>query len=163
MLPSEAMNGGGMRGTKKPGTPKVTADAALRKLNSGRMGSSDASGMNDACADMRSQNSRSRSTPRSGGLPAISAALIAPIDTSAIQSGASPTSVRPAYTPAWYAPRAPPPCNTRTVWSNLPKFTAAFEGGVLVLVFIAYPRQLIGIAASGVSFHMLLVLQTTIQ
>lgn len=43
--------------------------------------------MNDARADMRSQNSRSRSTPRAGGLPAISAALIAPIDTPAIQVG----------------------------------------------------------------------------
>jgi hypothetical protein len=64
MLPSAAMNGGGTRGTKKPGTPKVTAEAALRKLNSGRIGSSDAGGMNDARAEMRSQNSRNRSTPR---------------------------------------------------------------------------------------------------
>src|ERR1700687_5280896 len=92
--------------------------------------------------ETRFQNSRRRSTRRLGGLPAISAALIAPIDTPAIQSGASPTSARPAYTPAWYAPSAPPPCNTRTVWSNLPRFTTTFEGGVFVLVFIAlYPRS----------------------
>jgi Na+/H+ antiporter NhaD/arsenite permease-like protein len=37
-----------MRGTKKTGTPKVAADAALRKLNSGRMGSPHFSGWPDA-------------------------------------------------------------------------------------------------------------------
>ena len=37
--------------------------------------------------DTPSQNSRSRSTRRSGGLPAMSAALIAPIEIPATQSG----------------------------------------------------------------------------
>jgi hypothetical protein len=36
--------------------------------------------------DTRVQNSRSRSTRRAGGLPTISAALIAPIETPATQS-----------------------------------------------------------------------------
>ena len=36
--------------------------------------------MSGAAAETRSQNVRSRSTRRAGGLPAMSAALIAPID-----------------------------------------------------------------------------------
>lgn len=39
---------------------------------------------------MRFQNSRRRSTRRSGGLPAISAELMAPIETPTIQSTSRP-------------------------------------------------------------------------
>ena len=46
--------------------------------------------MNGICAEARSQNSRKRATRRSGGLPAISVALMAPIETPEIQSGAAP-------------------------------------------------------------------------
>ena len=44
--------------------------------------------------DTRCQNSRSRATRCSGGLPAISAALMAPIDTPAIQSGTAPAAAK---------------------------------------------------------------------
>jgi len=94
MLPSGAMNGGGIRGTKNPGTPSVTADAALTKFKIGRIGSMYSGGMNGVRADTRSQNSRKRSMRRSGAWPAINAALIAPIDTPEIQSGATPARLR---------------------------------------------------------------------
>ena len=47
-----------------------------------------------------SQKARSRSMRRFGGLPAMSAALIAPIETLEIQSGISPASASASYTPA---------------------------------------------------------------
>ena len=48
-----------------------------------------------------SQNSRRRSTRRAGGLPAISAALIAPIEIPATQSGMWPIKASDSNTPAW--------------------------------------------------------------
>ena len=63
--------------------------------------------------DTPSQNSRSRSTRRSGTLPAMSAALIAPIEMPAIQCGVCRIAASVSNTPAWYAPSAPPPCSTR--------------------------------------------------
>ncbi|CFM05464.1 Uncharacterised protein [Burkholderia pseudomallei] len=46
------------------------------------------------------QNSRSRSTRRSGGLPAISAVFSAPIEMPAIQFSGMPASCNPSNTPA---------------------------------------------------------------
>ncbi|MNS86017.1 hypothetical protein D3C72_1199000 [compost metagenome] len=51
--------------------------------------------------DTRCQNSRNRSTRCAGALPAMSAALMAPIDTPAIQCGCRSVSLSAAYTPAW--------------------------------------------------------------
>jgi hypothetical protein len=48
-----------------------------------------------------SQNSRRRATPDSGGLPAIRAALIAPIEMPATHCGACPAPVIASKTPAW--------------------------------------------------------------
>ncbi len=85
-----------MRGEKNPGTPNMKALAVLIWSSIGRIESIDAGGMNGSCAETRCQNSRRRSTRRSGGLPAISAALMAPIETPATQSGAAPHSARPS-------------------------------------------------------------------
>ena len=65
------MKGGGNRGTKKPGTPNVIAEAALARLNRGRNGSSTDGGMIDAWTETHSQNARGRATRCSGGFPAI--------------------------------------------------------------------------------------------
>jgi hypothetical protein len=46
--------------------------------------------------ETRSQNATRRSIRRSGGLPAIKAALIAPIETPVIQFGAKPRSAIPS-------------------------------------------------------------------
>ena len=81
-----------MRGWKNPGTPKVALADAERKLNARRSGSKAAGATSGTPDDTRSQNSRRRASRRSGGLPAMSAALIAPIDTPVTQSGANPTS-----------------------------------------------------------------------
>src|SRR2546430_394224 len=108
---------GGTRGEKNPGTPKAALALALHRLNAScrkSKGAGTASGMPD---DTRFQNSRNRGMRFSGRFPAISAALIAPIDTPVIQFGAMPASCMPSYTPAWYAPSAPPPCSARTVLS----------------------------------------------
>jgi len=52
------------------------------------------------CRQMNSQNARSRSIRRSGGLPAITAAFRAPIEMPATQFGWIPASASPSYTPA---------------------------------------------------------------
>ena len=86
----------GTRGEKKPATPNSIAIVALvsltvlRARRSKRRRSGERRGANGN-DETRSQNSRSRSTRRSGGLPAISAALIAPIEMPATQSGVSPS------------------------------------------------------------------------
>src|SRR5262245_59355239 len=51
---------------------------------------------------------------RSGGLPAMIAPLIAPIEVPMIHSGSMPASCSAWNTPTWYAPSAPPPCSTST-------------------------------------------------
>ena len=48
-----------------------------------------------------SQNARSLSTRFSGGLPAMSAELMAPIEMPATQSGCKFASASAWYTPAW--------------------------------------------------------------
>ena len=85
-----------MRGEKKPGMPKNIADAAAMRFIIGRAKSNPAGSTNGVRDDTRSQNARRRSTRRSGGLPAISAELIAPIETPTTQSGANPAAARPS-------------------------------------------------------------------
>ena len=99
-MPSGARKAGGTRGAKNPGTPKAAAVAALRRLRAMRTGSICSGATIGIPEDTRSQNSPSRSTRLSGGLPAINAALIAPTDTPVTQSGARPWSCMPSYTPA---------------------------------------------------------------
>ena len=53
-------------------------------------------GSTGAVAETRSQNSRRRADRRSGGLPAINAAVMAPIDTPTTHVGAWPASARPS-------------------------------------------------------------------
>ena len=79
-----------MRGAKKPGTPKVAISAALVSLNSERARSPGVTGFHGTGDDTISQNSLSRPTRFSGSLPAMIAALIAPIEMPAIHSGSNP-------------------------------------------------------------------------
>jgi hypothetical protein len=67
----------------------VVADIAAMKLTVGRSGSSQAGKGGPTFTEIRRQNSRSRSTRRSGGLPAISAALMASIEMPTTQLGYS--------------------------------------------------------------------------
>ncbi len=76
-----------MRGLKKPGTPKVAIRAALVSLNSKRPRSPEVIGFQGSGAETISQNSLSRGTRFSRGLPAMIAALTAPIEMPAIHSG----------------------------------------------------------------------------
>ena len=76
-----------MRGRKKPRTPDAMLASALHSLKTPRAMSPSSSGFTDMPSVTSSQNWRSRSVRRSGGLPAISAPLTAPIDTPEIQSG----------------------------------------------------------------------------
>ena len=85
-----------MRGAKKPWMPKKIAEAAAIRFIIGRAASIAAGSTIGDCADTRSQNSRRRSTRRSGALPAISAALMAPIEMPTTQSGANPSAARPS-------------------------------------------------------------------
>ncbi|MNN46317.1 hypothetical protein D3C81_1606960 [compost metagenome] len=85
------------RGVKKPRWPSIIARAALRLSNQIRIGSgqvgavsvSSSSGRpgSHGWAQMYSQNARSCVTRVSGGLPAMTAALSAPIEIPAIQFG----------------------------------------------------------------------------
>ena len=88
---------------KKPGTANTLAVVAENRLLQPRhgAGSGSANGAGGSGTDTRRQNSRSLDTRRSGGLPAIIAALIAPIDTPAIQSGATPAAAKASNAPAW--------------------------------------------------------------
>ncbi len=86
---------------KKPGMPKAAVPAKLRPLNQGRRASSAAGGTKGEPAVARFQNSFSRSTRRSGGLPAIRVELIAPIDTPVTQSGCRPAAASASKAPAW--------------------------------------------------------------
>jgi len=98
--PGVAAYGGGKRGTKKPCCPcnsAVIAPAELASACNGlyfgsasshcRCQSNASGGSGNAGDEMRCQNSRRRSTRRSGALPARIAALIAPIEMPANQSG----------------------------------------------------------------------------
>ena len=79
-----------MRGVKKPGTPKVAISAAEVSLNSERARSPGVTGFHDTGDDTISQNSLRRSTRVSGPLPAMIAALMAPIEMPATHSGSKP-------------------------------------------------------------------------
>lgn len=92
--------GGGKRGAKKPGTPTVAPKAALQALNTSRACSPGNHGETVMPDDTLSQNALSRSTRRPGGFPAMSAALIAPIEMPATQSGESAASCIASATPA---------------------------------------------------------------
>src|SRR5438874_2377246 len=92
--------GGGTRGLKKPGAPYITEADELNRFSADRIGSNHGGGINGAWLETRSQNSRNRSTLRSGGLPTINAALIAPIEMPTTQSGTMPASTSPSYAPA---------------------------------------------------------------
>ena len=86
-------NAGGIRrGVKIPGSPVVAVIPAETSLNQRRIGPLGMSA--GACKrdETRSQNRCSLSIRASGGLPAISAALIAPIEMPAIQSGDQPAA-----------------------------------------------------------------------
>ena len=81
----------GTRGEKKPDTPNSIAIVAFVSLTTSRPPSSFAPGPPYAGAangneETISQNSRRRAMRISGALPAIRAALIAPIETPATQS-----------------------------------------------------------------------------
>ena len=75
---------------KKPGTPKVAIKAALVSLNSERARSPGVTGFHGTGAETISQNSFRRSTRFSGSLPAMIAALMAPIEMPATHSGSKP-------------------------------------------------------------------------
>ena len=76
-----------MRGVKKPGTPKVAISAALVELNSSRLWSLLPIGFHGTGAETISQNSLSRLTRVWPSLPAMMAALTAPIEMPATHSG----------------------------------------------------------------------------
>ncbi len=76
--------------------PKNIADVAAIRFIIGRAKSKPAGSTNGVCDDTRFQNACSRSIRRSGGLPAISAELIAPIETPTTQSGANPAAAVPS-------------------------------------------------------------------
>jgi hypothetical protein len=57
------------------------------------------------------------------------AALIAPIEMPATQVGRTPASSSAWYTPAWYAPSAPPPCRH----SAMRSYFAASSAGVALI------------------------------
>ncbi len=78
---------GGILGVKKPGTPAAATKVALASLKTLRELSSVPSGQPIRRLDTRSQNSRKRGRRWSGGLPAMIAALTAPIEMPATQFG----------------------------------------------------------------------------
>src|SRR4029078_11524960 len=100
-----------MRGRKKPGMPNQAPAIALHWFDAARSPQSIGT-LWLGPDDTNCQNSFSRATRWSGALPAINAALIAPIETPATQSSLLSLSSSGSNTPAWYAPRAPPPCST---------------------------------------------------
>ena len=137
MLPAGAIQGGTTRGAKNPWTPNIAVAAIVIRLRAGRHSSTDDGGMKGEWADERSQNSRSAATRFSGGLPAISVELIAPIEIPTTQSGWIPASANSSK--ARLDRRRAPlrPCNRRMVWSCLPAVNGfAAEGVDLVVSFI---------------------------
>ena len=60
-------------------------------LTAGRSQLSQAGKEGPTFTEIRRQNSRNRSTRRSGGLPAISAALMAPMEMPTTQLGSTPS------------------------------------------------------------------------
>src|SRR6516225_10540357 len=96
--------GGGTRGEKRPGTPTTEPREAPARAKPQCSARKIGCAVMEAPEDTRSQKPRRRATRCFGGLPAINAPLMAPIDTPVTQSGEQPASVNPSNTPAWYAP-----------------------------------------------------------
>jgi hypothetical protein len=95
-VPAGHSQGLGRRGAKKPATPENAALMALSWFASWRavvpakwVSDPPPKKPNPVAGGwvMKRENARNRSTRRSGGLPAMIAALIAPIEMPAVQSG----------------------------------------------------------------------------
>ena len=82
------------RGLKKPGWPSAVVIITLVALRALRKTSPSGVKSQTLRSVTMSQNCRSRSRRLSGRLPAMIAALIAPIETPEIQSGSTPASCR---------------------------------------------------------------------
>jgi hypothetical protein len=100
-VPAGWNGAGGTRGVKKPGTPNSITMAAPAAFSQKRSGPS----LNHLSAGQseltKRQNSSNRDTRLPGGLPAISAALMAPIEMPATHSGSISASCSASKTPAW--------------------------------------------------------------
>src|ERR1700742_1462179 len=92
---------GGIRGTKKTGTTTDAMIAAEVSLKAVRLFSPLSTGVQGTGADTISQNSFNRSTRLSASLPAMIAALIAPIEMAATHSGSKPLRHSAWKAPAW--------------------------------------------------------------
>jgi hypothetical protein len=86
-------------GVKNAGMPRKIVPTFAATFGSPVKSRSKSTSM--AATSTRDQKSRSRSKRRSRALPAISAALMAPIDVPMIQSGSMPASCSASYTPTW--------------------------------------------------------------
>jgi hypothetical protein len=76
------------RGLKNPGAPKAAIQLALATLNTAlAQPCLGVAGVTPGEELISSQKARNRSTRRSGGLPAMRAALIAPIEIPVTHSG----------------------------------------------------------------------------
>jgi hypothetical protein len=93
-VPRGIVTEGGMRGVKNPGTPAAAESTELVSLKTLRGSPSSAKGHPSKRLETLSQNWRKHGTRRSSGLPAMMAALMAPIDVPAIQRGTRPDSHR---------------------------------------------------------------------
>jgi hypothetical protein len=98
-LPEGCRFGGGIRGVKNPGAPVVSAWAALSWLKIWRPASPEAAsgsnhpiGLHEGCAVISFQKFLSIATRSAGAFPAMMAALIAPMEMPATQSGSMPAS-----------------------------------------------------------------------
>src|SRR5690606_27225280 len=109
-VPLGARKGDMVRGRKKPGAPPSRVLNAHIWLTQPRARSwfqppvpitddNSVGGIGGAVV-IASQKARSASTRFSGGLPAIRAELMAPIEMPATQSGCNPASAKAWYTPA---------------------------------------------------------------
>ena len=91
-VPCGMNTAGGTLGSKNPGTPAAATNAALASLNNLRELLSYPRGHAISSWDTSSQNWRSRGTRCSGALPAMIAALTAPMEMPASQDGRYPAS-----------------------------------------------------------------------
>ena len=91
------------RGAKKPETPLHMPHSAMLPSHQPRMGCgrSGGSGSSGTARLTRSQNSRSRCARSGAGLPAISAALMAPIEMPATQCSSGARAASASKAPAW--------------------------------------------------------------
>src|SRR6516164_3739973 len=89
------------RGAKNPGWPYITAMSALAWRCQAANGQLSPSGHQPIWLVISFQNARRCFRRSSGRLPAMSAALIAPIEIPATQSGKYSDDANASYTPAW--------------------------------------------------------------